>query len=104
MLMLLGNKARHYGKLFLIRTPSSFLQHKTTMLNCSFLLLFLFCLPSGQADATHERVVKREDGERLAKVIVFRFLSLFARGLLNPSADVMKEDEGREKHKLPECI
>lgn len=73
MLMLLGNKARHYGKLFLI-SPSSFLQHKTMMLNRSFLLLFLFCLPSGQADATHERVVKREDGERLAKVIVLRFL------------------------------
>ena len=26
------------------------------------------CLSLSQADATHERVVKREDGERLAKV------------------------------------
>ena len=28
----------------------------------------LFSCLSRQADATHERVVKREDGERLAKV------------------------------------
>lgn len=49
------------------------------MLNRSFLLLFLFCLLSGQADATHERVVKREDGERLAKVIVLSFPSFLAR-------------------------
>lgn len=32
------------------------------------LSLFFFLLLSLQADATHERVVKREDGERLAKV------------------------------------
>lgn len=34
------------------------------MLACVTLLFSL----SHQADATHERVVKREDGERLAKV------------------------------------
>lgn len=45
--------------------------------------LVLFLSPSGQADATHERVVKREDGEKLAKVIVLRFLSFFACDLLN---------------------
>ena len=36
------------------------------------LALTLLCVtlfsPSHQADATHDRVVKREDGERLAKV------------------------------------
>lgn len=31
-------------------------------------LAFFFFFLSRQADATHERVVKREDGERLAKV------------------------------------
>lgn len=35
---------------------------------CDLVFFFCFVSLSCQADATHERVVKREDGERLAKV------------------------------------
>lgn len=55
------------------------------MVHRSFLLLFSSSLFFSvfQADATHDRVVKREDGEKLAKVLLSRFLSLFAGGCLS---------------------
>lgn len=79
MLMLLGNKARHCG-MFWIEPheggPTSLFIQKIHINGCNDIFPFvpLFFLPSGQADAAHERVVKREDGERLAKVIFKVFL------------------------------
>ena len=46
------------------------------MLTCVTLMFFSL---SHQADATHERVVKREDGERLAKVIYYEFMEIWAQ-------------------------
>ncbi|CAG5897803.1 unnamed protein product [Menidia menidia] len=63
VLMLLGNKAGHY----------------LVMLSFGYVSL---CL-SHQADATHDRVVKREDGEKLAKEFGVPFMETSARSGLN---------------------